>query len=164
MDKSCCPLKETSYIVNPAHFLFFFFFFYDKREFVATRGVDWVNLTTVLQIHSPNYYRPSIMVTVTWLMVHVSSCLPECESPSWPRLPRQYPGTVGCGIDTKSLLNINTTVDMFGLSSAGSCTHRSPTCMHLITSLGEYDSPTAESKISNPLPSLYSFQACRRIN
>lgn len=101
------------------------------------------------------------MVTVTWLMVHVSSCLPEDESVSTGRLPRQYPGCLGCGIDTKSLLNIKTTVDMLGLSSVCSWTHNRPTCMHLITSPAEYDSPAAESISSNPLPSLYNFQACR---
>lgn len=105
-------------------------------------------------------YRPSSMVTVTSLMVHDSSNLPDDESGSAGLFPRQYPGCFGCGIDTKSLLNINTTFDMFGLSSACSCTHNSPACMHLITSLPEYSSPAAESSSSSPLPSLYSFHAC----
>lgn len=105
-------------------------------------------------------YRPSSTVTVTSLTVHVSSSLPDNESPSAGLFPRQYPGCFGCGIDTKSLLSISTTFDMFGLSSACSCTHNSPACMHLITSLPEYSSPAPESTSSSPLPSLYSFQAC----
>lgn len=111
-----------------------------------------------------NYYRPSIMVTVSWLTVHVSSTLVEDDSASAGRLPRQYPGCLGWGIDTaSSLLNISTTFDMLGLSSACSWTHNIPTCMHLIASLAEYDSPAAESINSSALPSLYNFHACRII-
>lgn len=102
-------------------------------------------------------------MTVSWLRVHVSSTLVEVESGSGGggRLPRQYPGCLGWGIDTaSSLLNMSTTLDMLGLSSACSCTHNSPTCMHLITSLAEYDSPAAESITSSALPSLYNFHAC----
>lgn len=33
-----------------------------------------------------------------------------------------------------SLLNIRTTADIVGLSTAPSCTHKSPICMHLNTS------------------------------
>ncbi|KAK0578295.1 hypothetical protein LWI29_008210 [Acer saccharum] len=55
-----------------------------------------------------------------------------------------------------SLLNIKTTFDMFGLSFALSCTHKSPTWMHLITSFAGHESFMHESTISRALPSLQS--------
>lgn len=108
-------------------------------------------------------YLPSSIVTVTWFTVQDWSCLLEEESVSsgFLFLSRQKPGFLGWGIVAVSLLNIRTTDDIVGLSSARSWTHKSPTCMHLNTSEGEYESPTEGSIISDPFPSVHSFQACK---
>lgn len=98
-------------------------------------------------------YLASSVVTVTWFTVHDSSCLLEDESVSAGFLPRQNPGVLGCCIVAVSLLSIKTTEDMLGLSSACSCTHSRPTCIHLNASEAEYESPTDESTSSNPFPS-----------
>jgi len=98
-------------------------------------------------------------VTVTWFTLHDSSCLLELESISAGFFPKENPGFLGCGINEDSLLSINITEDIVGLSSARSWTHNSPTCMHLRTSEGEYESPIDESTSSNALPSLQCLHA-----
>lgn len=105
------------------------------------------------------HYRASITVTVTWFTVNVSSCLLEDESVSTSFLPRQNPGFFGNGNVAVSLLNIKTTDDITGLSSACSWTHKRPTWMHLNTSYGAHDSLTDESISPNPFPSLHSLHA-----
>ena len=101
-------------------------------------------------------YLPFIVVTVTRFIV--SSCFEE-ESVSPGLLPRTKPGYLGSGIDAVSLLNIKTTEDIVGLSSARSCTHIRPTFMHLSTSDTEYESANDESISSSVFPSLHSLQA-----
>lgn len=103
-------------------------------------------------------YLASNNVTVTWFTLH-SSCLLEEESVSGGFFPIENPGFLGCGINADSLLSINITEDIIGLSSARSWTHKSPTCMHLRTSDGEQESPIDESMSSNALPSLHCLQA-----
>jgi len=98
-------------------------------------------------------------VTVTWFTLHDSSCLLEQESVSAGFFPTENPGFLGCGINADSLLSINITEDIVGLSSARSWTHKSPTCMHLRTSAGEYELPSDESTSSNALPSLHCLHA-----
>ena len=101
-------------------------------------------------------YLPSTTVTVTWFIV---SCLTEEESVSLGLLPRTKPGCLGCGIDAVSLLNIKTTEEIVGLSSARSWTHIRPTCMHLSTSDTEYESANDESISSSAFLSLHSLHA-----
>lgn len=108
------------------------------------------------------HYLPSSIVTVTWFTVQDESCLLEEESFSAGFLPRQNPGFLGCGIVAFSLLSIKTTEDIVGLSSARSCTHNSPTCMHLRTSDGEYELPMDESISSNAFPSFHSFHPFKK--
>jgi len=108
------------------------------------------------------HYLPSTIVTVTWFTVQDSSCLLEDESVSTGLLPRQNPGFLGCAIVAVSLLNINTTEDIVGLSSARSCTHNSPTCMHLKTSDGEYELAMEESISSKAFPSFHNFQLYKK--
>ena len=106
------------------------------------------------------FYLASSTVTVTWFTVNASSCLLEEESVSKGLLPRQYPGVLGWGIDAVSLLNINTAEAIVGLSSARSWTHKRPTCIHLKTSLGQYELPTDISNTSNPFPSFHCLHTC----
>lgn len=108
------------------------------------------------------HYLASTIVTVTWFTVHDSSCLLVEESVSTGFLPRQNPGFMGCCIVAVSLLSIKTTEDIVGLSSARSCTHNNPTCMHLRTSDGEYDLSMEESISSNAFPSFHSFHAYKK--
>ena len=107
-------------------------------------------------------YRPSVIVTVTWFTLHDLSCLLD-ESFSKRFLPKQKPGCFGWANEAFSLLSINTTVDMDGLSSACSCAHNSPKCMVRAISYGEYKSLTAGSISSSPLPSLHSLHVCASI-
>jgi hypothetical protein len=103
-------------------------------------------------------------VTVTWFTVQDSSFLLEEESVSIGVLPRQNPGFFGSAIVAVSLLNINTTEDIVGLSSARSCTHNSPTCMHLRTSEGEYELSMEESISFKAFCSFQSFQLYKKKN
>lgn len=104
-------------------------------------------------------YLASSNVTVTWFTLHDSSFLLEEESVSAGFFPMENPGFLGCGIIADSLLSINNTEDIVGLSSARSWTHKSPTCMHLRTSDCEHESPMDESMSSNVLPSLHCLHA-----
>lgn len=108
-------------------------------------------------------YLASSVVTVTRFTVKDSSCLLEDESVSTGFLPRQNPGFLGCCIVALSLLSIKTTEDMLGLSSACSCTHSRPTCIHLNASEAEHVSTNDESTSSNPFPSFHSFHAWNKL-
>ena len=57
------------------------------------------------------------------------------------------------------LSNIATTDGTVGLSFALSWTHKSPTCMHLDTSVGEHESLINGSTNSITVPSFHSFHA-----
>lgn len=92
-------------------------------------------------------------------MVYDSSCLAEDELVSPGLLPKTKPGCLGSGINAASLLNIKTTEDIAGLSSARSWTHMRPMCMHLSTSDCEHDSENDESISSNALPSFQCLHA-----
>lgn len=109
------------------------------------------------------HYLPSTIVTVTWFTLQDSSCLLDDESVSIGMLPRQNPGFLGCAIVAVSLLNIKTTEDIVGLSSALSCTHNSPTCMHLRTSDGKYELSIIDESInSKAFSSFHSFQLYKK--
>jgi hypothetical protein len=112
------------------------------------------------------YYLAFSNVTVTWFTLHVSSCLLEEESVSggFFDLPTENPGLLGSGISAVSLPSIKSTEGIVGLSSARSWTHNSPTCMHLRTSDGVYDSPIDESTSSNAVPSLHCVHAYNKKN
>ena len=68
-------------------------------------------------------------------------------------------GFFGIGRVMVSFLSMETTSDMEGLSIALSCTHKRPTCMHLITSLRSQDSSNVGSSISKTVPSCHSSHA-----
>lgn len=102
-------------------------------------------------------------MTVTWFTEQDSSCLLDEESVSIGLLPRQNPGFFGCAIVAVSLLNIKTTEDIVGLSSALSCTHNNPTCMHLRTSDDKYELSIMDESISSKaFPSFHSFQLYKK--
>lgn len=96
-------------------------------------------------------------------MVQLSFLL-EDESVSNILLPVQNPGCLGSGILALSLLNISTADDIVGLSSARSCTHKSPTCMHLKTSDMGHEVSIDASINSVILSSFHSFHACSNSN
>lgn len=68
-------------------------------------------------------------------------------------------GFFGAG-RAESLLSIVTTKDMVGLSTGSSCTHNSPTWMHLNISLLEFELRKEGSINSVDLSSFQTVHAC----
>lgn len=86
------------------------------------------------------------------------------DGSTWSTLPKENAGCLGWGRAIDSLPRRTTTLDMVGLCSGSSCTHRSPICMHLTTSVGWHDSNNTGSTNSNSLPSFCSLHACHCLN
>lgn len=79
-------------------------------------------------------YRPITIVIVASFVEYLS----EVRTGSICLLrPTEKVGGLGCWWLLLSPSNIKTTEDMVGLSTAWSCTHKSPTCMHRNTSRTE---------------------------
>jgi len=76
-------------------------------------------------------------------------------------LLKEKAGCFGWGRTTDSLPWRSITVDMVGLCSGFSCTHRSPMCMHLTTSDAGHDSNNTGSTKSNAFPSFHTRHACQ---
>ena len=68
----------------------------------------------------------------------------------------------GRGRSTISLLSIETTTDAVGLSSANSCTHKRPTCMHLKISISKHGSDIIGSINAAMLLAVHNFHACKQ--
>ena len=72
-------------------------------------------------------------------------------------------GCFGAAMAAVPVSNIATTDDIVGLSVALSCTHKSPTFMHLDTSAGKHESLMDGSTNSITLSSFHSFHACTNL-
>lgn len=119
---------------------------------------EWSSVCTIkFQCHTIFHYRPLTSVIVTSL---VEPVVPLVEFGWREPLRKQNAGWFGEGI-VVSLPSMKTTVDIFGRSSAFSCTHRSPTWMHLKASVGGQFSLIDESTSSKTLPSCHSSHALR---
>lgn len=111
------------------------------------------------------HYRASMTERVTSVTVQVSSSIGFFGEEEEERLLlTQKPGRLGWSISVVSLVSIRTTDDITGLSSAHSCTHKRPICMHLKTSCGrnvDDDASTITgSTISSPFPSFQFLHTC----
>lgn len=116
-------------------------------------------LTTTSSI---KYYRPSSIVIVALSNILQSGLLDDV-SVSVRTLLNAKPGCLGVGNEASSvvLANISSTCDINGRSSGFSCTHRSPTLMHLNTP-SELNEPfIVSSANSKHFPSFHKLHACR---
>ena len=103
-------------------------------------------------------YRPWTIVTVT-LLIEQILCLPLVDSESKAICLSVNAGCFGWGRSTISLLSIEITTDMVGLSFANSCTHNKPTCTHLKISNSKHGSDIIGSINATMLSAFHNFHA-----
>lgn len=115
----------------------------------------WIRYMPTLKLY--DLYRASIIVmltsfTETWIL----------EEPFLEGVGLVVnAGCLGLGKSSISRVSIDKTVETFGLSSAYSCTHNSPTCTHLWISFLSCSSIILESTNSTILFSFHNFHAWR---
>ena len=104
------------------------------------------------------FYRPKTVVTVTLYMENlICSCWPGSMFEGFCLSVNA--GCFGVGKSRISLLSIEIIVDIVGLSLANSCTHSSPTCMHLNISIWKHGSHIVGSNKAIILSSFHNFHA-----
>ena len=103
-------------------------------------------------------YRPSTTVTVTLLIEHLLWLLWEDSVYKAISLSINA-GCFGRGRSTVSLLSMEITKDIVGLSLAKSCTHNNPTCMHLKISILKQGSDIIGSIKATMLSTFHNFHA-----
>lgn len=121
----------------------------------------WITITNNIWCHnSLHHHRPSWRVEVISVL---DSTLLDIEAVLESVVLVTKAGCFGIGRLAVSLPSNTTTLDMVGRSLGSSCTHNSPTCTHLNTSLALQLDRSVESIKSNGLPSCHSLHACNII-
>ena len=118
----------------------------------------WINNHNMTMSITHANYRPWTIVTVTLLTEH-SVWLRWEESVFDAICLSMKAGFIGRGGSTISLLSMETTSDTVGRSWANSCTHNSPTCMHLKISISKQGSYIIASINAIALSMFHNFHA-----
>lgn len=156
-----CAIKNCN-VEKIVHVLRFYTFPARLRKNTTSRTQNSKNRTCENRA-TRSCHLPCISVRVTSLAEHVLWLCPE-ESVSWVIFLMVNAGCFGRGRSTISLLIIEITVDMEGLSFALSCVQRSPTFMHLRSSASKCVTGTFGSTNAITLSSFHNFHACKLIN
>ena len=111
----------------------------NKSFKILLKCSKWINNHDMTMSITHANYRPWTIVTVTLLTEH-SVWQRWDESVSDAICLSIKAGFIGRGGSTISLLSMETTLDTVGRSWANSCTHNSPTWMHLKISISKQGS------------------------
>lgn len=121
----------------------------------GTWTIQAIHLYINLSIQVWSCYRASMAENVK----RFSECTSRLNGLSTSVIRLEYVGCFGLGKVAPSLLNIETTSDMVGLSSAQSWTHKSPTWMQSSRLSVELESANVESINSTHCPDFHKFHA-----